>query len=87
MSFQELDRTEGNTVKNLEASESKCNLNHILDNYGDLLNAQDLADIFGNTKGTIYKELRIGKFGTPLKIGRKYVIPKTAVYDKFFKVQ
>lgn len=60
------------------------NCKSILDNYKDLLSATDLAEIFGTTKTTIYKEIQRGKFGEPLKIGRKYVVPKTIVRSRFF---
>jgi predicted DNA-binding transcriptional regulator AlpA len=51
----------------------------------DLLSAEDLAEIFETTKGTIYKEIKSGKFGEPIKIGRKYIIPKNLILEKFFK--
>jgi len=57
----------------------------VLDYYNDLLSAADLTNIFNTTKNTIYKEIRNGKFGEPVKIGRKYVIPKIIVYERFFK--
>jgi predicted DNA-binding transcriptional regulator AlpA len=53
--------------------------------YRDLLSVEDLAEIFETTKSTIYKEIKSGKFGEPLKIGRKYIVPKVFVYNKFFK--
>jgi excisionase family DNA binding protein len=56
-----------------------------LDNYKDLLSVENLAEIFETTKNTIYKEIQRGKFGSPIKIGRKYRIPKTLVREKFFK--
>ena len=57
----------------------------ILTSYRDLLSVSDLSEIFDTTKNTIYKEIQRGKFGNPIKIGRKYKIPKKYVYDKFFK--
>ena len=58
--------------------------NNALSEYRDLLSAKDLADIFGVSKQTIYKELKDGKFGTPIQIGRAYKIPKIYVIKKFF---
>lgn len=57
---------------------------NVLDNYKDLLSVNDLAEIFETTKATIYKEIQRGKFGKPIKIGRKYKIPKMFVYEKYF---
>ena len=53
--------------------------------YKDLLSVSDLAAIFDTTENTIYKEIERGKFGNPVKIGRKFKIPKAFVYEKFFK--
>ena len=58
----------------------------ILDNYRDLLSVNDLAEIFETTENTIYKEIQRGKFGNPIKIGRKYKIPKIFITEMFFKV-
>ena len=63
----------------------KPNASNLLDNYKDLLSVGDLAEIFETTKNTIYKEIKRGKFGSPIKIGRKYRIPKVLVQAKFFK--
>jgi predicted DNA-binding protein YlxM (UPF0122 family) len=56
-----------------------------LADYKDLLSVEDLTEIFETTKATIYKEIKRGKFDAPIKIGRKYKIPKVLVYEKFFK--
>lgn len=56
----------------------------ILDEYRDLLSAEDLAKIFEVSKNTIYKELKEGKFGTPIQIGRAFKIPKLYVIQKYF---
>ena len=56
-----------------------------LDKYRDLLSADDLMEIFRVSKATIYKEIQDGKFGTPIRIGRAYKIPKIYIWDKFFK--
>ena len=50
----------------------------------DLLSVQDLVEIFGTSKATIYKELKQGKFGTPIRIGRSFKIPRIYIYNKFF---
>jgi len=56
----------------------------MLNDYKDLLSCKDLAKIFDTTVNTIYKEIQRGKFGTPIKIGRSYKIPKTYILTKFF---
>ena len=55
-----------------------------LDKYKDLLSVQDLMEIFGVSKSTIYKEIQEGKFGTPIQIGRAYKIPRIYVWNTFF---
>jgi len=55
-----------------------------LDKYKDLLSVKDLTEIFGVSKQTIYKNIKDGKFGTPLKIGRAYKIPRIYIWNKFF---
>ena len=55
-----------------------------LSEYKDLLSVQDLMGIFGVSKATIYKEIKQGKFGTPICIGRSFKIPRIYVYNKFF---
>ena len=57
-----------------------------LDNYGDLMSAKDLSIFLGISKQTVYKEIRDGKFGTPLKFGREYRIPKLYISRKYFHV-
>ena len=39
----------------------------ILDGYKDLLNVKDLSEIFEVSRQTIYKEIKEGKFGTPIR--------------------
>ena len=56
----------------------------VLSNYGDLLNAEDLSEIFDVSKNTIYKSIKDGKFGKPIQIGRAYKIPKMYVINTFF---
>ena len=69
--------------ENVFINDIKC----VLDNYKDLLSANDLAEIFETTKDTIYKEIKRGKFGNPIKIGHKYKIPKTFALERFFNHQ
>ena len=52
--------------------------------FGDLLSIDDLTKIFGVSKKTIYKEIKEGKFGVPIKIGRAYKIPKIYVLCRYF---
>jgi predicted DNA-binding transcriptional regulator AlpA len=52
--------------------------------YKDLLTASDIAKIFDVSLQTIYKEIRVGKFGTPIKIGRAYKIPKIRIIQRYF---
>ena len=56
-----------------------------LSEYRDLLSIKDLTKIFGVSKNTIYKEIKDGKFGTPIQIGRAYKIPKLYVIKKYFR--
>jgi len=56
-----------------------------LDEYKDLLSVQDLIKIFNVSHVTIYKEIKQGKFGTPIKIGRAYKIPKIYIIKKYFQ--
>ena len=56
----------------------------ILTEYKDLLNVTDLSLIFGVSKQTIYKEIKDGKFGPTIQIGRAYKIPKIYVMQKYF---
>ena len=52
--------------------------------YNDLLSVSDLMTIFGVSKTTIYKEMKNGKFGKPICIGRAFKIPRVYIWDKFF---
>lgn len=56
----------------------------ILPDYKDLLTVDDLSKIFHVSKKTIYKELGSGKFGTPIQMGRVYLIPKVYIISRFF---
>ena len=56
-----------------------------LSEYRDLLSVADLAKIFEVSKQTVYKEIKDGKFGTPIQIGRAFKVPKIFVIDRFFR--
>jgi predicted DNA-binding transcriptional regulator AlpA len=71
------------TVTPSDASVSKLSA---LAEYRDLLSVSDLATIFDVSKQTIYQEMKAGKFGTPIKIGRTYKVPKIFILNKFFYI-
>jgi len=56
-----------------------------LDYYGDLLTVTDLSNFLGISKQTIYKEIKDGKFGKPIKFGREFRIPKVFIVEKFIQ--
>lgn len=56
----------------------------VLDEYKDLLSVNDLSVIFTVSKNTIYKEIKDGKFGNPIQIGRAFKIPKAYLINKYF---
>jgi len=56
-----------------------------LTKYKDLLSVDDLTEIFNVSKATIYKEIKQGKFGTPIQIGRTFKIPKSHIIKEFFR--
>jgi len=57
----------------------------ILHQYKDLLSTDDLSEIFGVSKQTVYKQIQQGNFGdTVIKIGRSFRIPKIAILNQFF---
>ena len=58
-------------------------MNLDLDKYHDLLSVEDLMEIFAVSKNTIYKEIKAGKFGKPICIGRAFKIPRLYIYNKF----
>ena len=62
----------------------RSNLIIKLTKYKDLLSVDDLMKIFNVSKATIYKEIKQGKFGVPIQIGRAYKIPKNYVLKKYF---
>jgi len=56
-----------------------------LTKYSDLLSIKDLTEIFQVSKQTIYKEIKLGKFGSPIQIGRAYKVPKTYILEKYIR--
>ena len=54
-----------------------------LSEYGDLLDVEDLTKIFRVSKQTVYKNIREGKFGKIIKIGRAIRIPKLYILKKY----
>jgi len=56
-----------------------------LDGYRDLLSVKDLTEIFGVSRQTIYKELKSGKLGSPIAIGRAIKIPKVYLIQRYFQ--
>jgi predicted DNA-binding transcriptional regulator AlpA len=56
----------------------------VLADYNDLLSVDDLSSIFEVSKQTIYKEMKDGKFGTPIQIGRAYKVPKIYILQRYF---
>ena len=52
--------------------------------YKDLLSVDDLCSIFEVSRQTIYKEIRRGKFGEIIHIGKAYKFPKAYVVQKYF---
>ena len=60
------------------------NKKEVLAGYRDLLSVDDLCRIFEVSRQTIYKEIRKGKFGEKVQIGKAYKFPKTYVVQKYF---
>ena len=56
----------------------------MLSEYKDLLSVDDLSKIFEVSKATIYKSIKQGDFGRPIKIGRAYKVPKSYIIKKYF---
>ena len=54
-----------------------------LDHYGDLLSVTDLSNFLGISKQTVYKEIKEGKFGEPIKFGREFRVAKVYIVDKY----
>ena len=73
-----------NEVSNVISLENYKLGKEILSEYKDLLSTEDLSKIFEASKNTIYKAIREGKFGTPIKIGRSFKIPKLFILRKYF---
>jgi len=70
-----------------EGENNMDNLSKIigLNQYPDMLSPKHLAEIFGVSKNTIYKEIKLGKFGSPEQIGREMKIPKLYIWERFIK--
>ena len=64
---------------------SDCYLSKDFNQYPDLLTVQHLMEIFNVSKNTIYKEIKAGKFGQPIQIGRALKIPRMYVWNKYFQ--
>jgi len=52
--------------------------------YKDLLSVDDLSSIFNVSRQTIYKEIKNGKFGQPIQIGRAFKVPKIYIIQRYF---
>jgi len=76
---------EVNVITNISTSNA-VSIPVALDGYKDLLSVQDLSIIFETSKQTIYKELKDGKFGTPIRIGRVIKIPKVRLLQLYFQM-
>ena len=57
----------------------------ILNGYKDLLDVNDLSSLFEISKQTVYKEMKMGKFGIPIQIGRTFKIPKVYIINRYFR--
>ena len=55
-----------------------------LSEFSDLMTVADIAKLFRISKQTVYKELRNGRYGATIKMGRAYFIPKTQILSMFF---
>jgi len=60
-------------------------LSEIFLQYPDLLGVKHLMEIFGVGKNTIYRKIRDGEFGKPIKMGKGFKIPKQFVWNKFIE--
>jgi len=70
-----------------DASNDYVMKSEIATKYKDLLCVDDLASIFKVSRQTIYKEIKNGKFGQPIQIGRAYKIPKLYIMQRYFQTQ
>jgi len=55
-----------------------------MEHFGDLMTVKDLSKLLGISSQTVYKEIKSGTFGKPLKFGREYRIAKINVIDICF---
>jgi len=69
------------SIDNATSSDSLAS--KTLDHYGDLMSVVDLAAFLGVSKQTIYSEIREGKFGSVLKFGREYRVPKVYIVQRY----
>jgi len=67
-----------------ESYEDHVKKPEMLSEYSDLLSVRDLSNIFVVSKNTIYNEIKEGKFGSPIQIGRAFRIPKAFIIKKYF---
>jgi len=54
-----------------------------LDNYRDFLKVSEVAELLRISKQTVYKEIKMGKFGEPIKFGRELRIPKVYITQRY----
>jgi len=62
----------------------KNNLPSVMEQFGDLMSVKDLSKLLGISSQTVYKEIKSGTFGKPLKFGREYRVAKINVMDICF---
>jgi len=55
-----------------------------LSEFNDLMTVSDIAKLFRISKQTVYKELRKGRFGATIKMGRAHYILKSQILSIFF---
>jgi len=55
-----------------------------LSEFNDLMTVSDIAKLFRISNQTVYKELKKGRFGATVKMGRAYLIPKSQIISIFF---
>ena len=70
------------TIQSAAANGNTFNIT-TLDGYGDLMSAKELSVFLGVSLQTVYKEIKKGKFGEPLKFGRVYKIPKVYILQRY----
>ena len=68
-------------------TETNTKSHEILCGYKDLLSVENLSSIFEVSKNTIYKELKAGKFGEPIQVGRSIQNTQSLYPAKVFSEQ